>query len=115
MRKKRGVSSAHARWKGATASADAASANAERISRKLRITGSPARQARGVGDVQRERQREPEYRAAAGIVGDLQFLAMRLDDEAADREADAHAGGFRRDERLEQLLAQRRRQAGPGI
>src|SRR6185503_12962365 len=115
MRKKRGASSAHARWQGASASAGAARANAERISLKPRITGSPARHARGVRDFQRERQCEAEHCAAAGIVGDLQFLAMRFDDEAADREADAHAGGFRRDEWLEQLLAQRRRQARPGI
>ena len=41
--------------------------------------------------------------------------AMRFDDRPADRQADAHAVRLGRDERLEQLRRDRRRDAGAGI
>ena len=50
-------------------------------------------------------QGEGEHRSAAGIGADRDAAAMRLDDGARDRQADAHALPLGGDERLEQLAA----------
>src|SRR5580692_531464 len=62
-----------------------------------------------------DRQREREYRAAAGIGPRHDRAAVRLDDGARDRQTDAHALSLGRDERLKQLRADLGRDSRPGI
>src|SRR4051812_31093427 len=60
---------------------------------------------------------EPQrhVRAAAFAVADAQPPAVRLDDLAAQREAQARSRGFRRIERHERILERRGREARPAI
>ena len=60
-------------------------------------------------------QREPEDRTMRLVRAGPQPPAVRLDDRAADRQADADAFGFRRVKRLEHLLGVLRVQAAAGI
>src|SRR6185312_4544032 len=60
----------------------------------------------------RDRQVEDELGSSAvDIRFGTQGSAMRIDDRAADRQAEPHSRAFGRNERLEELLAHHRRQA----
>ena len=61
------------------------------------------------------RQFDPEYRPVRFAGSGRQVPAMRFDDGFANRQSQTHAAGFRRKERLEQLLARLRIESRSGI